>query len=378
LKYFFIKNTYHRVSTQTLTTVIMRNQNLNQNLNLNLNEYDQQQEEEAAASANYNRILAQMDALDARAAEYHTNEIIREMFRDRLAMINNTDGYFTGNRVLDCRSIQMFDPEDWIALFGSNEPLRPYMQRCMDYAADPHTAPYAGDLEVSLLLEENANPAQPGTHRAVFLVFVTPHRQFETGHIIEVEYGEGSRTQQAINRFFNTELAEEDGRRAVVQQFTEYQILAFLADETQMFNLLYNYFLDGFNPMQFVDEQNADPADAWRLRHECVDVVNDVLHNGVNPNAAVPAVVPVAPNNPAVEVVEFHRPPPPPPINDFAEIYRENYAAAAADHEEPYDARNNIINNFNQYYYNDDMYNDDMYNDDMYNDDMYNYEPERG
>jgi hypothetical protein len=240
----------------------------------------------------------------------------------------------------------------------------------MDYAADPHTVPYAGELEVSLLLEENANPARPGTHRAVFLVSVTPHQQFETGHIIEVEYGEGSNTQEAINRLFNTELAEEDGLRAVVQQFTEYDILAFLADETQMMNLLYTYFLDGFNPMRFVDEQNADPADAWRLRHECVNVVNEVLHNGIDPNAAVPAVVPVAQNNP----VEFHRPAPPPPINDFAEIYRENYADAAAPDHEDHDgdidfeyahAQNiNIIDNFNQYYYNDA--------------DMYNYDPESG
>jgi hypothetical protein len=258
----------------------------------------------------------------------------------------------------------MFDPADWIALFGPNEPMRPYVQRCMEYAADQtRTVPYAGELEVSLLLEENANPAQPGTHRAVFLVFVTPHQQFETAHIIEVEYGEGSNTQQAINRLFNTELAEEDGRRAIVQQFTEYQILAFLADETQMINLLYTYFLDGFNPMRFVDERNADPADAWRLRHQCVNVVNQVLHNGIDPNAAaVPAVVPAAPNDHhAVEVVEFYRPAPPPPITDFAEIYRENYAAAAADHDHDEDDAH-IINNFNHYY----------------NDDMYNYEQERG
>ena len=278
----------------------------------------------------YNRVMAQMDALDARAAEHHTNENIREMFRSRLAMINNIDGYFTGNRVLDCRSIQMFDPEDWIALFGPNEPMRPYVQRCMEYAADDtRTVPYAGELEVSLLLEENANPEQPGTHRAVFLVSVTPHRQFETGHIIEVEYGEGSNTQEAINRIFNTELAEEDGLRAIVQQFTEYQLLAYLADETQMINLLYTYFLDGFNPMRFVNERDlVDPNDAWRLRHNCVNVVNIVLHNGVDPNARA-AAAPVAI-------------PPPPPVNDFAAIYRENYAAAAAEeyniiHNDDYD-----------------------------------------
>ena len=290
--------------------------------NQNENEYNQQQEE-AAATAHYNHVLAQMDALDARAAEHHSSENIREMFHARLAAINNTDGYLTGNRVLDCRSIQMFDPADWIALFGPNEPMRPYVQRCMEYAADQtRTVPYAGELEVSLLLEENANPAQPGTHRAVFLVSVTPHRQFETAHIIEVEYGEGSNTQEAINRLFNTELAEEDGLRAVVQQFTEYQILAFLADETQMMNLLYTYFLDGFNPMRFVNEQDAaaNPGDAWRLRHNCVNVVNQVLHNGADPY--IPGVVPFAIAPAAVVPVAI---PPPPPVNDFAAIYREEY-----------------------------------------------------
>lgn len=289
----------------------------------------------------YNRILAQMDAMDDLVAEYHTNENIRAMFRTRLAMINNTDGYITGNRVLDCRSIQMYDPEDWIALFGPNEPMRPYVQRCMEFAADDtRTVPYAGELEVSLLLEENANPARPGTHRAVFLVSVTPHRQFETGHIIEVEYGEGSNTQEAINRIFNTELAEEDGLRAIVQQFTEYQLLAFLADENQMISLLYNYFLDGFNPMRFVDEQNAvDPADAWRRRHACVNVVNNVLHNGVDPNA------PFVPRQRADREAPVAIPVPP-PVNDFAAIYRENFNADAAvfEHED------NVIDQFDNYY----------------------------
>lgn len=273
--------------------------------------------------SHYNRVMAQMDALDARAAEHHTNENIREMFRTRLAMINNTDGYLTGNRVLDCRSIQMFDPEDWVALFGPNEPMRPYVQRCMEFATDDtRTVPYAGELEVSLLLEENANPARPGTHRAVFLVSVTPHRQFETGHIIEVEYGEGSNTQQAINRLFNTDEVQGE-TRAVAQQFTEYQLLAYLADEQEMMNLLYNYFLDGFNPMRFVHEQDDDHFAAWRTRHNCVNVVNVVLHNGIDPNAP-PAPWQYADHAAPVAV------PVPPPVNDFAAIYRENFNAEAA------------------------------------------------
>jgi hypothetical protein len=73
--------------------------------------------------------------------------------------------------------------------------------------------------------------------------------------------------------------------------------------------------------MRFVDERNADPADAWRLRHKCVNVVNQVLHNGIDPNAAVPVVVPAAPNDPDVAIAI----PPPPPVHDFAAIYRENF-----------------------------------------------------
>ena len=91
-----------------------------------------------------------------------------------------------------------------------------------------------------------------------------------------------------------------------------YAPIAYLADETQMINLLYTYFLDGFNPIRFVNERDlVDPDDAWRLRHNCVNVVNIVLHNGVDPNARA-AAAPVAI-------------PPPPPVNDFAAIYREEY-----------------------------------------------------
>ena len=339
---------------------------------------------------NYDRILEEMNAMDQRVAEWHADENTRDMFRERLATINNTDGYLTGNRVLDCRSIQMFDPEEWIDLFGPNEPMRPYVQRCMEYHEDETcTVPYAGELEVSLLLEENANPARPGTHRAVFIVHVKPHRQFDDGHIIEVEYGEGSSTQQAINRLFNTEV--EDGRCAIVEQFTEYQILAFLADEHQMTHLLYTYFLDGFNPMQFVDERNADPADAWRLRHECVNVVNDVLHNGIDPLTANPAV-PAVPNDPVVPVVPVAVHPPPPPINDFAAIYQENYAAAA-DYEEDEDEQDDVWNDAAAAYanawdyavaeyansLNNIIYNDiNHYYDFQNNDNVHNYGPESG
>ena len=266
----------------------------------------------AAAAAHYDNIMAQMDALDERAAELHANADIRNQFRDRIAMINNADRYHTGDNVVQCRTIQMCDPEDWIALFGSERHIYPYAQRCMDYDQDEtRTVPYAGELEVSMLLEENVTP---GVHRAVFIVYVNPHQQFYDGHLIEMEYGEGSYRHQTINRMF---------AHAIVQEFTEYQILAFLADDTEMNSLLYGYFLDGFNPMRFGGR--ADDEEDRHRRHACRNVVNMVLHDGVDPNA-IPVLMPV----PVVAI------PPPPPVNDFAAIYR-GYFGEDDEDEDDYD-----------------------------------------
>ena len=277
------------------------------------NQFQNEEAAAAAAAAHYDNVMAQMDAMDERAAEYHTNADIRNRFRDRIAMINNTDRYHTGVNVIQCRTIQMCDPEDWIALFGSEQQVYPYAQRCMDYDQDEtRTVPYAGELEVSLLLEENATP---GVHRAVFIVYVTPHQQFYDGHLIEMEYGEGSNRQQTINRMF---------AHSIVQEFTEYRILAFLADDAEMNSLLYGYFLDGFNPMRFGSADDAHDEEQDRIRrHECRNVVNVVLRDGLDPNAVVPALA-------AVVAI----PPPPPPVNNFAAIYQEYYGDEDDDEDD--------------------------------------------
>ena len=321
LKCFFIQNTYNRVSTQTHTlTIDTMNQNQNQNQNQNY--------QEAAAAARYDRSIEQMNAMDAEITEWHTDEDIRNMFRERLAMINNTDGYHTCDRIHHCRTIQMFDPEDWSALFGYNQPVPQYAAGCMSYEQDETgILPYVGSLEVSLLLEENVTP---GIHRAVFIVYITPHQQFYDGHLIELDFGEGSNTHLAVNRLFNVDI--ENGGHAVVQEFTESQILAFLEDDDQANSLLYSYFLDGFNPMRFGDDVAQNDNDDWIRRHECSNVVNVVLHDGVDP------VAPVAPVVAAI--------PPPPPVNDFAAIYRAELGEAYEAYE-AYDDYNAYNENYN-------------------------------
>lgn len=282
-----------------------------------------QGEENANANPNYyDRVMAEMNAMDARIAEWHADEDIQNQFHRRLAMINNTDGYYTGGRVLQCRTIQMCDQEDWTALFG-HEDIRPeteaYAQRCIRYDqnSDSDDIPYSGELEVSLLMEENAIPGRPGIHRAVFIIYMTPHQQFHDGHLIEMEIGEGSFTHQTINRMFDV------NSNALVQQFTEYQILAFLSDDAEMTTLLYGYFLQDFNPM-ILDAQIVDDL----CRHECRNIVNVVLHDGIDPEADDARVAAI---------------PPPPPVNNFAAIYRANFGD---DYDNDFDEERYIINDY--------------------------------
>jgi len=257
--------------------------------------YEEEQQQQQQDDFHSNRILAEMNAMDARLVEWHADEDVRNQFRGRLAMINNRHGYHTGNRVLQCRTTQMYDPEDWSLLFGYENILpevEAYAQKCMRYEGDQEhqrsygqerdgAGPFSGNLEISLLMEENPFPERPGVHLAVFIVYITPHQQFHDGHIIQMEIGDGSLTHYTINRLFDIRT------RAILQQLTEYQILSFLAEANEMTSVLWDLFLPGFNPMRFDD---AD-ADVLRRRHECHNVVNVVLHGGVDPVANADVVI---------------------------------------------------------------------------------------
>jgi hypothetical protein len=264
--------------------------------------------------------------------------------------INNTPAYQMGYRVHHLRTIQVPFTQLWDELFqheNLNPALRAYSQRSIAFVEDPtNTLLFAGQMEVSLILQENY---RPGVHVAIFIVQLTPHRQFHDGHVIQREFGEGSLTHQTINRLFNTD------DRAVVSQATEYSILEYLADEYEMLDLLQTCFMDpDFSTVRFSyipPENNNQEDDEEDNGQYIVDPDALDIHRVHDFNAeAVPA--PAAANDhedgyddeddddddewPVPAVVENEnerqRPirivmaiPPPPPVNDFAAIYQYYY-----------------------------------------------------
>jgi hypothetical protein len=264
--------------------------------------------------------------------EWNRRPQVQERYTNRIRMINNTPGYHTGNQILHIRSIQMYDAADWNALFGAEQldpHLREYAQASIEYAQDETgTVPFAGNMEVSLIMQENY---RRNIHRAIFMVHLTPHRRFYDGHIIQKEFSQGSRTHQTINRLFDTQ------NRAVVLQATQYQFLEYLADYDEALEIMTNYFMDedpDFTSMRFsyvADPEhnlggyyvvNPNALDDHRL-HVCAA---EDYHHENNP---------VEEQHPVVIAI-----PPPPPVYDFGEIYQRNIAAMDDEEEE-----NDIIYN---------------------------------
>ena len=288
-----------------ITTITMEQQQPNDNY-INFNPYDPEQNG--------------MNEYDRITDEWNQSNQVQEMRERRSAAINNTPAYYTGDRVHHLRTIQMPDHELWVQLFG-NEILNPllvnYAQASLDAVNDQtNTLRFAGQMEVSLLMQENF---RPGVHLASFVVHMTPHRQFRDGHLIQMEFGEGSHTHQTVSRMFGL----NDYGNAMVMQATEYQILEYLADDDDAMELLHSCFLQpDFAPMRFayvepvllphndhdddygyyVQNQNAGNVHRW---HAFADV------RGGGGGEAVAHMMP------AMAI------PPPLPNNNFADIYLE-------------------------------------------------------
>lgn len=272
--------------------------------------------------------------------EWNQRNDVREAHDRRRDAINNIPGYCTGNRVHHLLSIQMTHHEDWDALFGNhilNPTLAQYAQATMDhFHDDTDTLDFTGQMEVSLLMQENY---RPGIHLAIYFIHLTPHRCFHDGHMISVEFGEGSATHQTITRLFDTD------DRAMVFQATEYQMLSSLADDEDAMELLYTCFVPEFAPMRFslvappnavdagdgyyVPDQNALDDHRW---HDFAEYYNDIRNRNL---AAAAGALQQEQEQVQVQI------PPPPPINDFAEIYQR--ALREYDEQEQQQHQDNII-----------------------------------
>ena len=279
-----------------------------------------------------------MEEYERITEEWNQSDEVQERQDRRSQLINNTDGYHTGNRIHHIRMIQMYDHTEWNELFGQENldpALREYAQASIDHAQDEtHTLRFAGQMEVSMIMQENY---RPGVHVAIFIIHLTPHRRFYDGHMIQREFGEGSRTHQTINRLFDT------NTRACVLQATEYNMLEYLANDDEALDLLHYCFLDDeFQTMRFsyvVPEPDADDDDQGHYYvnpyandehnwHECAEHEEERRQQALAPIEEA-AAVPI---------------PPPPPVNDFAAIYFRNLELL---NNENYNARGEypVINN---------------------------------
>ena len=301
---------------------------------------------------NHNRALwlNGMDEYDRITNEWNDSIEVQERRERRNGIINNTPGYHRGNEIHHLRSIQMFDPNDWEALFGNeilNPVIREYAQESMNWAQDDDRRflPFAGQLEVSLLMQDNY---RPGVHAAIFFVYLTPHRKFHDGHMIQIEFSEGSNTHQNIDRLFDT------NSHAIVSQASQYQMLGFLADDHEAMDLLYSCFMDDeFNPRRYSyavvvprpDDENFDNGEEKyeyivdpnaNNEHRCHDeLYHDERRRPRPPRLQLEDDDVAAEVAPVVAAI-----PPPPPVNDIAAIFHRNLAL--------YDQN---INNANDEYY---------------------------
>ena len=261
--------------------------------------------------------------------------------------INNTDGYHTGNRIHHVRSIQVPSSEIWNDLFRYENPMNPalraYAQESIRYVEDEtNTLRFAGQMEVSLIMQENY---RPGVHVAVFIIQLSPHRRFHDGHVIQKEFAEGSRTQSVINRLF------DPNEHAVVSQVTEYSILEYLADDDEMRDLLHTCFLDpDFSTVRYSwiqmdnDGGGEDDSGYYVMDQNAAD--DHMIHQFEDPEAADDADDAAAMPDLVEDEEENHvRIPPPPPANNDIRALFNFYYNQYNEIEPP---RRNII----QYYYN--------------------------
>jgi hypothetical protein len=265
-----------------------------------------------------------MNEYDRVTDEWNRSALVQRRRSERISEINNTPDYYTGDRIHHLRTIQMPSSDLWNELFryeALDPVLREYSQASIRFAEDhTHTHLFAGQMEVSLILQENY---RPGVHVAIFIIQLFPHRQFYDGHVIQREFGNGSATHQTINQMFSTD------DYAVVSQATEYNILEYIANDDDMRYLLHHCFMDPeFTTVQYT---YVMPPPGY---HEYEDGYYVVDHHRANPDrhrvhdfvpfladAAAAAADAAAADANAEEIII----PPPPPGNNFEEIYQYHY-----------------------------------------------------
>ena len=302
--------------------------------NQNQNRLNEEEEARLVELSRRQHILDLFNQQDAAARRWNERPGIQDELRSRASIVNNTDNYYTGNRVHHLRSIQMVSLEDWNLLFGG--PYAAYVHRnAAEYGRRMilemvnGTVPISEDLNVSLLLEENV---RPGVHRAVFIIHANSHRAMCYGHMVCYDVAAAGQSHQRIEEMFDI------NSNAVIEQCTEYDILSLLADEDEMRDLLDLVFLRGFETQRFDENDPDHPIH----QHMCAGILQNLLALDNDRGAAAVAIADDEESDAddeesdAADAEIQYAIPPPPPINDFAQIYNfyneynnENYQQEA-------------------------------------------------
>jgi hypothetical protein len=263
---------------------------------------------------------------DAAISDIHASPDTRERMTTRKHAIYQTEDYTTACRVQHCQTIQLVNIEDFRALFGTGL-IKPEVERYVTESIEwtiNSASDFFGQITVSLMMQEQAT--RPGMYTAVFIINATPHEQFRTGHVVDIEFQRGSVTHQTVNRLFYS----NEGS-AIGQYFTELNLLLHLADDEEMHHMMFGCFMgEDFYSASCSENENESA-------HECMHVWDTVF--GTDDRADDHSEE----EEQEEEYGEFngYTVPPPPPVNDFGALFREIY-----EEQEPGQPDdNNIVSN---------------------------------
>jgi len=267
---------------------------------------------------------------DAAISDIHASPETRERITNRKHTICQTEEYTTADRVQHCRTIQLVDIEDFRALFGTGlikPEVEQYVTESIEWTINS-ASDFFGQITVSLMMQEQA--ARPGMYTAVFIINATPHEQFRTGHVVDIEFQRGSVTHETVNRLFYSNECS-----AIGQYFTELNLLLHLADDEEMYHMLFGCFMEeGFYSAPYSENE-------VEIAHKCMHVWDTVF------DADDQADDYSEDYSEEEEYGEFngYTVPPPPPVNDFGALFREIYEEQEQGQADQPDDTDNIISN---------------------------------
>ena len=177
---------------------------------------------------------------------HNLSNFVSEQRSFRNAQINNVADYHTHHEHHEVQSTQIDSWDTWNQLSG----LFPAGSNERDYIANPPAniqnliniaemgyGNYFGEVVVSLLREVNH---ETGIHRAVLMIYISPHRQFADGDILTTSFSYGDQVHQEITNLF------DESPYTMVEYLSEVEMIGFVQHHNDAELLITDYFQPGF------------------------------------------------------------------------------------------------------------------------------------